>query len=125
MRCCFPKMDPMEVDSTTVDFTKPKKRVKQIQPMDIDKPIKKRKKTIPKSLRMAVWNTYIGDSIGKTKCPICQHQEITQMNFHCAHVIAEANGGETNVSNLRPTCASCNLSMGKQHLEDFKRNYFD
>lgn len=94
------------------------------QPMDIDKPMKKRKKAIPKSLRMAVWNTHIGDTVGKTKCPVCQHNEITQMNFHCAHVVAEVMGGETNVSNLRPTCASCNLSMGRKNLNEFKKSYF-
>lgn len=103
---------------------KSKKRIKENQPMEIDKPVKKRKKPIPKAVKMAVWNTYIGDSIGKTKCPVCQQQEITQMNFHCAHVVAEALGGETHVSNLRPTCASCNLSMGKKHLEEFKKSYF-
>ena len=108
MTCCFPKMDPMEID----------------EPEPPPKPIKKRKKAIPKTLRQAVWNTYIGDSIGKTKCPVCQCHDITQLNFHCGHVIPEAEGGPTQLDNLRPICASCNLSMGKKNLYKFKDRYF-
>lgn len=41
----------------------------------------------------------IGEEIGKSKST-----DITQMSFNCGHVIAEANGGETIVSNLKPIC---------------------
>ena len=40
------------------------------------------------------------------------------MSFHCGHIIAEAKGGETIVSNLKPICQNCNSSMGTTN------NYF-
>jgi hypothetical protein len=65
---------------------------------------KTKKKTIPKSLKIAVWNKYIGEDIGKAKCLCCNLTDITQLKFHTGHVIAEANGGESNIDNLRPIC---------------------
>ena len=41
-------------------------------------------------------------------------------SFHCGHVVAEADGGPTTVENLRPVCATCNLSMRTQNMEKFK-----
>ena len=83
--------------------------------------IKQKKKTIPKSLKIAVWNKYIGEDIGKTKCLCCNHQEIRQIDFHCGHVIAERNGGTMAIDNLRPICSQCNLSMGVQNMDEFKK----
>ena len=95
-------------------------------PMDIDKPIrkKKRKRTIPKPLRAAVWNTYIGEEIGARLCPICNQHKISQLNFTCGHIVAEAKGGGTTVDNLRPICSQCNLSMGTKNLKEFNSEYF-
>lgn len=81
----------------------------------------KSKTTIPKSLKRLVWDTYIGENIGKHLCLCCNHVYIRQIEFHCGHVIAEANGGSTNVENLRPICAQCNLSMGTTNMENFKK----
>jgi len=111
LACCF-RMDneptPMDIDSPPAE----------------EEPKKYKKKNIPKAVRMAVWNTYIGETVGKTHCMVCNINAITQMNFHCAHVVAEALGGQTTVDNLRPTCAACNLSMGKQNLNEFKNAHF-
>jgi 5-methylcytosine-specific restriction endonuclease McrA len=85
---------------------------------------KKRKAYIPATLRAAVWNTYIGDTIGKTKCPVCNTNDITPFTFQCGHVVAEACGGRTNLENLRPICAQCNVSSQKRHMEDFRKEYF-
>lgn len=82
---------------------------------------KKRKKPIPATVKRLVWNTYIGEEIGKAKCICCNLTDITQLSFHCGHVIAEANGGEINVYNLRPICQNCNSSMRTQNLEEFKK----
>lgn len=43
---------------------------------------KTKKKTIPKSLKIAVWNKYIGEDIGKAKCLCCNLTDITQLKFH-------------------------------------------
>lgn len=85
------------------------------------KKLKPKKKTISKTLKRAVWNTNIGEDIGKSKCLCCKMTDITQLTFECGHVIAEANGGETNVQNLRPICSSCNKSMGTQNMGDFMK----
>ena len=83
---------------------------------------KKKKKTIPSTIKKLVWNTNVGESIGKTKCTCCKSTDITQMSFNCGHVIAEANGGETIVSNLKPICQNCNSSMGTKNMNEFMRS---
>ncbi len=86
-----------------------------------NKPVKKiyKKRGIPSTMKRLVWNTNIGEEIGKAKCMCCNTTDITQMSFHCGHIIAEAKGGETIVSNLRPICQNCNSSMGCKNMEDF------
>jgi hypothetical protein len=54
---------------------------------------------------------------GKYQC--CHKTEISQMSFHCGHVISEYNGGDIKVDNLRPICGLCNSSMGTMNMDDF------
>jgi len=84
-----------------------------------DKPTKKKKKPISATVKRLVWNTNIGEDIGKAKCMCCKTTDITQMSFHCGHIFAEANGGDTIVSNLKPICQNCNSSMGTKNMTDF------
>ena len=79
-----------------------------------------RKKTIPKVVKDLTWQRWIGDDIAKAKCLCCGINEIKMNSFHCGHVISEADGGQTTVDNLRPVCATCNLSMRTQNMEKFK-----
>ena len=58
-----------------------------------------KKKSIPLSLKALVWNKYIG------------------------HIISERNGGSTTLNNLIPLCQTCNLSMGRQNMNDFVKKY--
>ena len=86
------------------------------------KPIKtdtKKKKTISATIKKLVWNTNIGEEIGKFKCLCCNSTDITQLSFNCGHIIAEANGGKTIVSNLKPICQNCNSSMGTKNMNEF------
>lgn len=85
--------------------------------------MKKRKQTIPAAVKRIVWNKYIGETIGKTKCLCCKVTEITQLSFHCGHVIAEANGGSLEINNLRPICQNCNSSMRTMNMDDFIAKY--
>jgi hypothetical protein len=78
-----------------------------------------KKKPINATMKRLVWNTNIGENIGKSKCVCCLTTDITQLSFNCGHIIAEANGGETIVSNLRPICQNCNSSMGIKNMDDF------
>jgi hypothetical protein len=80
-----------------------------------------KKQTIPKALKIAVWHHYIGEDIGKTKCLCCNITEITQMKFHCGHIIAEANGGTISIENLVPICETCNKSMRIRGMNEFKK----
>jgi hypothetical protein len=81
--------------------------------------LKIKKKRIPAAVKKLVWNTYIGEEIGKSKCKCCKLTDITQMSFHCGHIVAESKGGAAIVSNLKPICQNCNSSMGTQHMDEF------
>jgi 5-methylcytosine-specific restriction endonuclease McrA len=87
-----------------------------------DESKKKKKKPISATMKRLVWNTNIGEEVGKAKCMCCKATDITQMSFNCGHIIAEANGGETIVSNLKPICQNCNSSMGIKNMEDFMKS---
>ena len=104
-------------------------------PMDVDydndAPIEKtlipkrlyRKYTIPKTLKINVWNLYIGKEIGSAKCMCCRESEIIQGHFEAGHVISERDGGATNIENLRPICSLCNKSMGAKNMLEFMKEY--
>jgi 5-methylcytosine-specific restriction endonuclease McrA len=78
----------------------------------------------PKVIKQQVWYYWIGKEIGTTKCFCCNFNDITQLEFHCGHIISESTGGETTVENLRPICAQCNLSMGAMNMNQFINIYF-
>jgi hypothetical protein len=105
----FTKYAITEALNNNVKIVVPIHEIKQSKP----------KKSISASLRQKVWNQYIGLSVGETLCKCCNTNIISQLRFHCGHVIAEACGGETTIENLRPICEKCNLSMGTQNLNDF------
>jgi 5-methylcytosine-specific restriction endonuclease McrA len=83
---------------------------------------KKKKKPISATIKRLVWNTNIGEDIGKSKCMCCNSTDITQMSFNCGHIVAEVNGGDTIVSNLKPICQNCNSSMGIKNMEEFMKS---
>jgi hypothetical protein len=97
------------------------------QPLNKNEPTpsKTKKAKISHAIRIVCWNTYIGEEIGKAQCVCCKTNNITQHNFHCGHVIAEAKGGKLHVSNLRPICAVCNNSMGTTNMKEYAFNHFD
>lgn len=84
------------------------------------KPYIRRKRTIPKALKTSVWIKYAGSlDVGVMKCVCCKMRDIYQSDFHCGHIVAEANGGPTVMENLRPVCSVCNLSMGTMNMDQF------
>lgn len=100
--------------------TTPKKKTEKV----VKEPTapKKKKKPISATIKKLVWNTHIGEEIGKAKCMCCNVTDITQMSFNCGHIVAEANRGETIVSNLKPICQNCNSSMGTKNMHDFMKS---
>jgi len=97
--------------------------ITDISEPSIKKDKKPRKKPIPPSLKIKVWNKYIGDEIGKAKCLCCKTKDIYQASFSCGHIIAESNGGKLNIDNLKPICVSCNSSMGTKNMDDYMKEY--
>jgi len=83
------------------------------------KEAKKKKQSIPKNVRVIVWNHYIGEDIIKHKCLCCKKVTIANTNFEVGHVLSEKNGGTHEINNLRPICFACNHSMGSESMIDF------
>lgn len=83
------------------------------------KEAKKKKQSIPKNVRVIVWNHYIGEDIIKHKCLCCKKVTIANTNFEVGHVLSEKNGGTHEINNLRPICFACNHSMGSENMIDF------
>ena len=73
---------------------------------------------IPKALRQQVWIEY-NKRIFKHKCYIkwCKN-EIDVFNFHVGHNIPRSKGGTLELTNLRPICSQCNLSMSDNYTID-------
>lgn len=103
------------------DIVKLQQQLQNITKTKSDNNDKKKKKSIPATIKRLVWNSNIGEQIGKTKCMCCNVTDITQMSFNCGHIIAETNGGKTIVSNLKPICQNCNSSMGTKDMEEFMK----
>jgi len=84
---------------------------------------KKKKQSIPKNVRVIVWNHYISEDIIKHKCLCCKKVTISNTNFEVGHVISEKFGGTHEINNLRPICFACNHSMGSENMIDFVVKY--
>lgn len=80
---------------------------------------KEHRKAIPKKIRGEAWALAFGDSM-KGPCYCCKKELHAFDTWHAGHIISHSNGGKDDVSNLRPTCSSCNLSMGTENMDDFK-----
>ena len=73
------------------------------------------KKNIPKAIREQCWLNTFGEKY-KHKCYIrwCNNN-ITVFDFHVGHDKPESKGGTLELSNLKPICARCNLSMSDKY----------
>jgi len=99
--------------------TKPQELKQPKKILESKKTPKNKKQYIPKALKRAVWHEWIGEEKGKHKCLCCNISDITQLSFHCGHIIAESKGGELNIKNLKPICELCNKSMGSKNMNEF------
>ena len=80
----------------------------------------KKKAPIPRALREQVWLQNVGRQF-ENKCLVqwCKNT-MNVFDFHVGHNIPESQGGATELKNLKPICARCNLSMGSQYsIEDW------
>jgi len=83
--------------------------------------LKRKKRNIPKTLKLSVWNKYVGQDRGSCACFCCKTTMIYQGNFECGHLISEYNGGKTEIENLIPICGLCNKSMSSNNYENFTK----
>uniref|UniRef100_A0A6C0HLQ9 HNH endonuclease 5 domain-containing protein n=1 Tax=viral metagenome TaxID=1070528 RepID=A0A6C0HLQ9_9ZZZZ len=74
-----------------------------------------KKEGIPKRVRELVWTTYNGE-VFNNNCHVkwCDNN-INVFNFQVGHDIPESKGGTLEISNLKPICGNCNLSMGNKY----------
>lgn len=79
----------------------------------IIQPIKKQK--IPPMKKQEIWEYWKGN-VNKAKCHCCRISIIYSTSYHCGHIIAESEGGTTDIDNLRPICQSCNSSMNNTNM---------
>jgi len=78
-------------------------------------------KNVPNALRKEVWFKYNMDLL-HGECYCCK-RSTDAFDFHCGHVISHADNGPMTLENLRPICATCNLSMGTENLYAFKSRF--
>ena len=79
----------------------------------------KPRRSIPKKIRGLVWKEHFGESMSGS-CFCCKKNLEALDDWHAGHILSHANGGKDGVSNLRPVCISCNLSMGTENMDEFK-----
>ena len=74
-----------------------------------------KKASIPKALREQVWIQTMGRTFQK-KCYVhwCENV-INVFDFHVGHDKPESEGGTLEITNLKPICARCNLSMSDNY----------
>ena len=104
----LPQIVPVKKKGRQPKAPKEPKTPKEIAP-------KAHKESIPKAVREQTWLVYVGPKF-KTKCLVtwCTN-EINVFDFHTGHNLPEKKGGTLDISNLRPICARCNLSMGSTY----------
>lgn len=119
--------NPVKVEATKVVKKQNNKKTEKLLNNDVDQLISKvkitTKKSIPVTLKRKVWNKYIGEEIGKATCLCCKLSTITQLSFHCGHIIAESKGGKLKMDNLKPICQSCNSSMGSMDMNEYMQKF--
>lgn len=107
---------------------------------DIDKILKKQKpiKTENKkttverktfSIQEAgdIWMNIYGEKFVNVKCHICDAKFISfheRSSWHVSHIKSLHEGGTNDVSNLRPLCKTCNLSMKTKNLIEYCRDKY-
>ena len=84
----------------------------------------KKRKPIPKAVRVSVFEKRHGEDVLFGKCYVCE-KKINKLDFEVGHVVSVFNNGSNCIDNLEPICRGCNLSMGKENLEHYKKTYYN
>ena len=116
------KQQKAEEDIQRLKLEEEQKRLEEEKKKEKEE-TKKKKQSIPKNVRIIIWNHYIGEDIIKHRCLCCKKALISNTNFEVGHVISEKNGGTHEINNLRPICFACNHSMGTENMIEFVVKY--
>jgi hypothetical protein len=81
------------------------------------------RKTIPKKIKEAVWEAQFGDSLNG-ECFCCRKTLRIMDAWHAGHIVASCMGGTDTPDNLRAVCIECNLAMGSENMNDFKKRCY-
>ena len=82
------------------------------------------RKSIPKRVRLQVWNRDVGETYEFGNCHCCGDEVYFEKNYEAGHIVAHARGGADTAENLRVVCRCCNRSMYTQNMDEFKVQYF-
>lgn len=83
---------------------------------------KVRRKPISKKLREQLWVRDCGN-VFTSQCYVCTGR-MTAVSFEAGHVISVADGGTNDIDNLKAICMTCNRSMGKENMLEYKARRF-
>lgn len=78
----------------------------------------KEREVIPKEIRAEVFEKFGGH------CSYCGLQ-LKAKGWHVDHVIPVSAGGVDDISNLFPSCATCNFFKNAMSLEDFRNTIYE
>jgi hypothetical protein len=84
----------------------------------------KKRTSVPGKVRCDSWNRHVGSDKGEVLCLCCRETTITALNFEAGHVLSVANGGTTDVDNIRPICSGCNKSMSTTSMDQYIQTYY-
>ena len=89
-------------------------------------PLKRKSRTVEAKLRDRLWELaklIIRKRYGNT-CYTCGRTKLEGSNWHTGHFIPDAVGGaflRYNLQNLRPQCYNCNINLGGNGGEFYRR----
>ncbi len=83
---------------------------------------KVKRKQIPFYIQVMVFDKYNDETKRFGFCWCCRDRlDVTKC---CSgHYISIKNGGNNKISNLRPICYSCKISIGSMNLRDYVEEY--
>jgi 5-methylcytosine-specific restriction endonuclease McrA len=103
--------NPVEITETNIETN-----TETIQPK------KKGKEKIPVPVKNALWSLHFQTNLNGV-CQCCKTETISRNNFDCGHIVSEKEGGNVELTNLRPICRACNSSMGVMNMNEYMKKY--
>jgi len=122
---------PGEDKEKKVNIEDKKDKVKKVKKVNIeDKKDKEdkvnkeeffhKRKYLSQGLRHKIWTKTYGEEF-KVECDCCNLSIINPFNCVWGHILSHAEGGDTGIDNMKPICNCCNASMGKKHMNEYKK----